>query len=95
MGAADCFVPALKRPKSPTSAAELSLLPAAHYVYDACNLIHAFIYLFMRCRYLPFSLSQHELVHSFSSTVQNQLTSRKRAKVGQKSCYAVMGKRKN
>lgn len=23
--------------------------PAWHYAYDACNLIHAFIYLFMRC----------------------------------------------
>lgn len=60
MGAADCFVPALKRPKSQTEAAaaalrlpssprSLSSLSAAHYVYDACNLIHAFIYLFMRC----------------------------------------------
>lgn len=56
MGAADCFVPALKRPKSQTAAAAPLRLPplprslsAAHYVYDACNLIHAFIYLFMRC----------------------------------------------
>lgn len=58
MGAADCFVPALKRPKSqaeaaalrlPSSPRSLSSLSAAHYVYDACNLIHAFIYLFMHC----------------------------------------------
>lgn len=35
----------------PPSPCSLSLLccPAWHYVYDACNLIHAFIYFFMRC----------------------------------------------
>jgi len=44
MGAADCFVPALKRPKSPTSATAASLslplchLSAAHLVQFLCSI---------------------------------------------------------